>query len=52
VLVAHALNPSYLGGWDQEDQGLRTAWAPHLQINQRKMEALSSNYSLTPKQTY
>jgi hypothetical protein len=24
--VAHACNPSYLGDWDQEDQGLRPAW--------------------------
>jgi hypothetical protein len=24
--VAQAYNPSYLGGWDQEDGGLRTAW--------------------------
>jgi hypothetical protein len=27
VLVAHAYNPSYLGGWDLEDCGLRPAWA-------------------------
>jgi hypothetical protein len=27
VLVAHARNPSYVGGWDQEDHGLRPAWA-------------------------
>jgi hypothetical protein len=25
--VAHASNPSYLGGWDQEDQGSRSAQA-------------------------
>jgi hypothetical protein len=25
--VAHAYNPSYLGGRDQEDQGLESAWA-------------------------
>jgi hypothetical protein len=27
VLVAHACNPSYLGGRDQEDGGLRPAWS-------------------------
>jgi hypothetical protein len=26
VLVAHASNPSYLKGRDQEDQGLKPAW--------------------------
>jgi hypothetical protein len=41
--MAHAWNPSYLGGWNQEDQSLRPAWAnssldPHLQNNQSKME--------------
>jgi hypothetical protein len=25
--VAYAYNPSYLGGWDQKDGGLRPAWA-------------------------
>jgi hypothetical protein len=25
--VAHACNPSYSGGRDQEDQGLKPAWA-------------------------
>jgi hypothetical protein len=25
VVVAHAYNPSYLGGWDQEDYGSRPA---------------------------
>jgi hypothetical protein len=39
VLMAHACNPSYLGGRDQEDHGSRPAWAkssqdPHL--NQSK----------------
>jgi hypothetical protein len=37
--VTHTYNPSYLGGWDGEDHGLRPAWAdtsqdPHLQNNQ------------------
>jgi hypothetical protein len=27
VLVAHTYNPSYLGGWDREDHGLRSAQA-------------------------
>jgi hypothetical protein len=27
VLVAHACNPSYSGGRDQEDRGLKPAWA-------------------------
>jgi hypothetical protein len=26
-LVAHACNPSHLGGRDQEDQGSKSAWA-------------------------
>jgi hypothetical protein len=43
ALVVHACNPSYLGGWHREDQGLRPDWAycswdPHLQNNQRKMD--------------
>jgi hypothetical protein len=36
VPVVQAYNPSYLGGWDQEDQGSMPAqasssWDPHLQ---------------------
>jgi hypothetical protein len=31
VLVAHAYNPSYPGGRDQEDGGLKPAWANSLQ---------------------
>jgi hypothetical protein len=27
ALVGHIFNPSYLGGWDQEDHSLRLAWA-------------------------
>jgi hypothetical protein len=27
ALVAHAYNPSYSGGRDQEDHGLKPAWA-------------------------
>jgi hypothetical protein len=27
VLVAHACNPSYSGGRDQEDRGSKPAWA-------------------------
>jgi hypothetical protein len=29
-LMAHACNPSYSGGRDQEDQGLKPAWANSL----------------------
>jgi hypothetical protein len=31
VTVAHAYNPSYSGGRDQEDCGLKPAWANSLQ---------------------
>jgi hypothetical protein len=27
VLVAHACNPTYVGGWDQDDQDFRPSWA-------------------------
>jgi hypothetical protein len=42
VLVTHTCHPSFLEGWDQEDHGLRPAWAnslrdPHLQNIQSKM---------------
>jgi hypothetical protein len=30
VLVAHAYNPSYSGGKDQEDHGSQSAWANSL----------------------
>jgi hypothetical protein len=30
MLVAHACNPSYSGGRDQEDHGLKPAWANSL----------------------
>jgi hypothetical protein len=30
VPVVHIYNPSYLGGWDQENSGLRPAWANRL----------------------
>jgi hypothetical protein len=30
VLVAHICNPSYSAGRDQEDRGLKTAWANSL----------------------
>jgi hypothetical protein len=30
-LVAHSYNPSYSGGRDQEDQGLKPAWTNSLQ---------------------
>jgi hypothetical protein len=62
--VAHACTPSYSGGRDQEDQGLRPAWANSFQdtISKntqhkkglaecllRKHEALSSNPSAAKK---
>jgi hypothetical protein len=31
ALVAHAYNPSYSGGIDQEGHGLKPAWANSLQ---------------------
>jgi hypothetical protein len=42
MLVAHSYNPSYVGGWDQEDCGLRPAQATSFQDsisknNQSKM---------------
>jgi hypothetical protein len=41
--MTHICNPSYLGDWDQEDNGSRLAWAnsswdPHLQNNQSEMD--------------
>jgi hypothetical protein len=43
VWEAHTCYPNYLGGWDQEDHGSRSAWAnnsqrPHLQNNHSKMD--------------
>jgi hypothetical protein len=43
VLVARDCNPSYLGGWDQKNHGLRSAWASslwdlYLQNNQSKVD--------------
>jgi hypothetical protein len=43
VVVAHACNTGYLGGWDQEDRGWRPAWVNSLRDsmsknNQRKMD--------------
>jgi hypothetical protein len=35
VLVAHAYNHSYLGGRDQEDHGLRPAWAKSKTLPQK-----------------
>jgi hypothetical protein len=41
--MVHAYNPSYFGGWDQEDRSSRLAqtnslWDFHLQNNQSKMD--------------
>jgi hypothetical protein len=38
--VAHTCNPSYLGGWDQEDWGLRQAWINGFwdYLNQNRMD--------------
>jgi hypothetical protein len=55
--VAHACNPSYSGGTDQEDHGLKPAWANSLRdpiskkkkqhkkglVEWLKVKALSSN---------
>jgi hypothetical protein len=53
VVVAHACNPSYLGGWDWEDQDLKPAWAessqdPHLQNNQSKMDFRTKSSGIVP----
>jgi hypothetical protein len=55
ALVAHTCNPSYLGGRDQEDCGLKPVWAnsfPDPKIPNTKKpgvcEALSSNSSTAP----
>jgi hypothetical protein len=53
ALVAHTYNPSYLGGWDQKDHGLRPVWAnsswrPHLQNNQSKMELTCGSSNREP----
>jgi hypothetical protein len=57
--VAHAYHPSYSGGRDQEDRGLKPAQAKVLKIPSRKnpsqkllvewVKALSSNPSTTKK---
>jgi hypothetical protein len=61
VLVAHACNPSYSGGRDQEDHGLKPIWAnsshDHLEkpftkiglVEWIKVKALSSSPSTTKK---
>jgi hypothetical protein len=62
VLVAHACNPSYSGGRDQEDQGSKPAQANSSQdsilknthhekglVEWLKVQALSSNPSTTKK---
>jgi hypothetical protein len=41
-MVAHACNPSYSGGRDQEDHGSKPAW-------QIVHETLSQKYSSSPK---
>jgi hypothetical protein len=47
ALVAHTCNPSYLGGRDQEDHGLRPARAKKKKTTknkQKKSQTLSQNY--------
>jgi hypothetical protein len=44
ALVAHACNPSYLGGRDQEDYRLRPA-RPYLKNTQCKKELVKSDSS-------
>jgi hypothetical protein len=51
--VAHACNPSSLGGWDLEDCDLRPAWAnsswdPQLQNNQSEMDWRCGSNCRTP----
>jgi hypothetical protein len=61
--VAHACDPSYSGGRNQEDHGSKPAWANSLQdpiskkpftkkglVEWLKVKALSSNPSTTKKQ--
>jgi hypothetical protein len=62
VLVAHAYNPSYLGGRDQEEQGSKPAWAnrPYFQKTHHKKRAggvargytLSSSPSITKRKNF
>jgi hypothetical protein len=57
--VAHACNPSYSGGRDQEDQGSKLAWAnsfcskkkksPKSLVEWLKMKAQSSSHN-TPRE--
>jgi hypothetical protein len=51
--MAHAYNPNYLGDWDQEDSGSRSAQTnssqdPYLQNNQGKMNWRYSSSSRVP----
>jgi hypothetical protein len=65
--VAHACNPSYSGGRDQEDRGLKPAWANTLrdlilkkthhkkkraEVEWLKVQALSSNPSTAKKKFF
>jgi hypothetical protein len=40
--VAHACNPSYSGGRDQEDQGSKLAWANSFCSKKKKITKKSS----------
>jgi hypothetical protein len=50
MLVAHAFNPRYFGGWDPEDLGLRLAqtnslWDPIVKRTRANgLEALESQF--------
>jgi hypothetical protein len=52
--VAHACNPSYSGDWDQEDWGLKPAWANSVQdpILENKTGGVAQGVGLEFKPLY